>query len=363
VVGGQVERQLPHNFTVSLGTYAVRIHNVIRARDINAPLPGSITDLKPNGVRPDPTAGEIYQIEATGRLHQEQMFVGFNSRLNPQFSIQGSYVLSKSTNDTDGQGSSLFPRDSYDLTGEFGRSSFDVRHRFTVFGTYNSKLWSLVFNPFIVASSGQPFNIITGSDSNLDRQFTERPSFAGANVNCNGPFIKCTRFGNFNLKPAAGEQIIPRNFGEGPGSFTVNLRVSRTFGFGNIHKAAAAPAQPGQTTASSANKRGAGGSSPGPRGPMIPGGGGESRGPMGGGMMGGMGGGGSTEKKYTLNVGVFFQNLLNNVNLAPPIGNLSSPLFGQSQSVAGSFGGFGGGGGGSANAGNRKISLSLRFNF
>jgi hypothetical protein len=79
--------------------------------------------------------------------------------------------------------------------------------------------------------------------------------------------------------------------------------------------------------------------------------------------MGGFGGGGSTEKKYTLNVGIFFQNLLNNVNLAPPIGNLSSPLFGQSQSVAGSFGGFGGGGPGSANAGNRKISLSLRFNF
>jgi hypothetical protein len=80
--------------------------------------------------------------------------------------------------------------------------------------------------------------------------------------------------------------------------------------------------------------------------------------------MGGFGSGGSSEKKYTLNVGLFFQNLLNNVNLAPPVGNLSSPFFGQSQSVAGSFGGFGGGGGGgSPNAGNRKISLSVRFNF
>ena len=123
------------------------------------------------------------------------------------------------------------------------------------------------------------------------------------------------------------------------------------------------PGQSGQTTASAANKRGAGGpSGPGSRGPTIPGGGGgEGRG--GGGMGMGGGGGGSSEKKYTLNVGLFFQNLLNNVNLAPPVGNLSSPFFGQSQSVAGSFGGFGGGGGGSTNAGNRKISLSLRFNF
>jgi Carboxypeptidase regulatory-like domain len=363
VVGGQVERQLPHNFTVTVGTYAVRILHMIRARDINAPIPGSITTANPSGIRPTAGQGEIYQIEATGKFHQEQMFIGFNSRLNPQFSIQGSYVLSKSTGDADG----LFPRDSYDLTGEFGRTTGDVRHQFSVIGTYNSKLWKLVFNPFIVASSGRPFNISTGIDSNLDRQFTDRPSFAGAGANCASPFIKCTSFGNFNLLPAAGEQIIPRNFGQGPGSFTLSLRVSRTFGFGDVHKAAAAPGQSGQTTATAGgDRRGPGG--PGSRGPTIPGGGGgEGHGPGGGGGgmgMGGFGGGGSSEKKYTLNVGLFFQNLLNNVNLAPPVGNLSSPFFGQSQSVAGSFGGFGGGGGGgSPNAGNRKISLSVRFNF
>jgi hypothetical protein len=96
------------------------------------------------------------------------------------------------------------------------------------------------------------------------------------------------------------------------------------------------------------------------------GGGGEGRGPGGGGMGGGMGGGGggaSSEKKYNLTVSLYVQNILNNVNLAAPIGNLSSPLFGQAQSVAGSFGGFGGGGGGSANAGNRRIYMNLRLNF
>ena len=79
--------------------------------------------------------------------------------------------------------------------------------------------------------------------------------------------------------------------------------------------------------------------------------------------MGGFGGAGSSEKKYTVTLSVYFQNLLNNDHLAPPIGNLSSPFFGQSQSIAGSFGGFGGGGGGSANAGNRRIYLNVRFNF
>jgi hypothetical protein len=366
VAGAQVERQLPHNFTVSMGAYAIRILHVIRARDINAPIPGTITTANPGGIRPNP-GGEIDQFEATGRFHQEQMFIGFNSRLNPQFSVSGSYVLSKSMNDTDGQGAgSLFPRDSYNLDGEWGRGGFDIRHRFSVFGTYNNpKLWKLVFSPFIVASSAPPFNITTGIDSNLDRVFTDRPSFAGANANCNAPFIRCTSFGNFNLIPAASDTIIPRNYGHATGSFTANLRITRSFGFGDVHKAGAASTQKTGSATAGADKRGAGG--PGARGPMIMGGGGgEGKGPGGGGMGGGMGGGGgagaSSEKKYTLTVSLYVQNILNSVNLAPPIGNLSSPQFGQAQSVAGSFGGFGGGGG-SPNAGNRRIYMNLRLNF
>jgi hypothetical protein len=364
VAGGQVERQLPHNFTVSVGAYAIRILHVIRIRDINAPIPGSISNANPGGIRPNPTIGEVNQIESTARFHQQQMFVGFNSRLNPQFSLSGNYSLSKSTNDSDGQGSASLPRNSYDASDEWGRSGFDVRHRLSIFGTYNNpKLWKLTFSPFIVASSAPPFNIITGIDSNLDRSFTDRPSFAGANANCASPFIKCTRFGNFNLLPLAGEAIVPRNFGQATGSFTANLRITRIFGFGDIHKAGATAQNSAQTKSAADAKRGS--SSPsGGRGPMIAGGGGgggEMRG-GGGPQMMGMGGPGpgAAEKKYTLTVSLFVQNILNNVNYAPPDGNLSSPLFGQPRSLAGSFG-FGPGG--SPNAGNRRVSVNLRLNF
>jgi hypothetical protein len=357
VLGGQVERQLPYNFTVSVGAYAIRILHVIRTRDINAPIPGTISNLNPGGIRPNPAIGEVNQLESTGRFHQQQMFIGFNSRLNPQFSLSGNYSLSKTMNDSDGQGSGQLPRNSYDVSDEWGRGGFDVRHRFSLFGTYNNpKLWKLTFSPFIVASSAPPFNITTGIDSNLDRAFSDRPSFAGANANCASPFIKCTRFGNFNLLPAAGEGIIPRNFGHATGSFTANLRVSRTFGFGDVNKAAASGQKDAQP-----DRRG-GGAGGGGRGPMIAGGGG--RGPGGGGpQMMGRGGGGpaSSEKKYTLTVSLFFQNILNNVNLGTPVGNLSSPLFGQAQGLGGSFG-FGGPGG-SPNAGNRRISVNMRLNF
>lgn len=364
VVGTQVERQLPRNITMFVGFYNIRITHVIRARDVNAPLPFTITELTPNGRRPDPTQGDVFRYEASGQFNQRQFFLGFNSRLSRMFQLSGNYSLSKSTNDSDGQGSTLFPMNSYDLSGEFGRSSFDIRHRFTVFGTVNLPWWKVVMNPFVVANTGPGFNITTGQDRNLDRQFNERPSFAAANADCNAQNIRCTRFGNFNLTPLPGETIIPRNFGQAPGSFVVNLRISRAFQFGDIHRGNAAAAKPaGQA---SPGGGGAGDKRPvgGPGGPSLAaagGGGGAAKvaaiGPQGG------GGGAPSEKRYTVNVSINFQNLFNRVNLAPPVGNLASPSFGESVALGGAFGGFGGGGGGSTGAGNRRIYAQVRFNF
>ena len=359
VLGTQVERQLPRNITMFLGFFNLRIVHVIRARDINAPLPLTITELTPNGIRPDPTRGEINRYEASGQFNQRQFFVGFNSRLSRMFQLNANYSLSKTTNDTDGQGSALFPMNSYDTSGEFGRSSFDIRHRFTIFGTINLPWWKVVLNPFVVANTGLGFNITTGQDRNLDRQFNERPSFAAANADCSAVNIRCTRFGNFNLTPLPGETIIPRNFGQAPGSFVANLRVSRTFTFGTINRGNAAAARPAAT--------GPGGSAS-PGAVATAGGGGATRvapagpspqaGPQGGGV-----GAAPSEKRYSLNVSINFQNILNRVNLGTPVGNLASPDFGESVGLGGTFGGFGGAGGGSVGAGNRRIYAQVRLNF
>ncbi len=104
VAGTQVERQLPRNITMFAGFYNIRIVHVIRARDVNAPFPATITELTPNGIRPDPTQGEIYRYEASGQFNQRQFFLGFNSRFSRTFQLNGNYSLSKTTNDTDGQG-------------------------------------------------------------------------------------------------------------------------------------------------------------------------------------------------------------------------------------------------------------------
>ena len=351
-IGTQVERQLPRNITMFAGFYNIRIVHVIRARDVNAPFPASVTPITPNGLRPDPTRGEIYRYEASGQFNQRQFFVGFNTRFSRMFQLNGNYSLSKTTNDTDGQGSTLFPMNSYDTSDEFGRGSFDIRHRFTLFGTVNLPWWKLVMNPFVIMNSGPPFNIITGQDLNLDRQANERPSFAGPNANCGVLTIKCTPLGNFNLVPLPGEQIVPRNFGQAPGAVVVNLRIGRSFAFGTINRGNAAAARP-----AASGPGGAGGpvvAAAGGGGPRMAAGPGGPQGP----------GGAPSEKRFTLNVSLYFNNILNHVNLAPPVGNLSSPNFGQSLALSSTALQFGGpGAAGSAGAGNRRIYAQLRLNF
>lgn len=267
----------------------------------------------------------------------------------------------------------MFPADSYDMSGEFGRAAFDVRHRFTFAGTLNLPWWQVSLNPFIVASSGAPFNIVTGQDTNGDRLFTERPSFAPEGVNCNQPVanIVCTPFGNFNLQPAPGESLIPRNYGQSSGFVSVNMRISKTWNFGTIHSSSVANQERPAGQGTPRGARGAGV-------PRIPSGAGSgssrSGGSRGGGSLasigGPAGGGGAEAKRYSMQFSVNFQNLFNHVNLAPPNGNLSSPFFGQSLGLAGGFGGFGGppgggggGVGGGSGAGNRKVTAQVRFNF
>jgi hypothetical protein len=115
--------------------------------------------------------------------------------------------------------------------------------------------------------------------------------------------------------------------------FSMNLRVSRTFGFG------------GEKAGGAGGMMGGGG--PGP--------GGGPRGGGGGGPRGGPFGDPVTNRRYNLTVGISARNIFNNVNLAPPIGNLSSPLFGTSNALAGGF--F------SSASANRRIEMQMRFSF
>ncbi len=360
-VAVSVERQLPYRITLATTFISSRTLHVLRSRNINAPLPGTFSPLIPgSGVRPFGNNNNYYEYESSGRLNQNQLIVNVNNRLSPNFTIFGTYILSKSSGDSDG--AFTFPSNSYDLSTEYGRSSFDFRHRLFFGGSFGVP-WGIRLNPFVTAFSGRPFNIVIGRDLNGDTLFTERPAFAPAGADCNAPNIRCTRFGNFITNPAPGDQIIPRNYGQGPGFFAVNMRASKTIGFGEIKRAnAAAGEQSGQQPGGGGRGgRGGGGGGGGGRGGAGGGGaggrGGGAGGALGAGALFGGGGNAPAEKRYYLTFSVQAQNIFNRTNAFTPSGNLSSPFFGEANASAGGFGG-----GGSA-AGNRRIEAQIRFSF
>jgi hypothetical protein len=338
--GVQIERQLPYKFVMVAGVFHVQIQHSIRLRDINAPLPGSITTALPEGIRPLGKVGDVYQFESSGRFNQNQIYLAFNNRFSRNISFFGNYSLGHYRNDTDGFRN--FPANSYDVRGEYGRAAVDTRHRFSFGGSWSTPWWGVSLSPFILASSGGPFNITTGTDTNGDGQFTERPSFAAAGVTCSGPSkptnVICTPFGNFNLQPAVGEQLIPRNFGTSPAYFLVNLTMSKSLSFGTVHsgKSAATSAPKAEPGTQGGAKTSAAVASPPAKAAA------------------------SGEKRYTMQFALAIQNLFNRANLQQPEGNFSSPYFGESLGLNG-FGGFGGPG--SAGAGNRRITGRVRFIF
>ena len=142
-----------------------------------------------------------------------------------RFSEIISYGFTKS--DADGAGS--FPAYSYDLEGEYGRASSDIRHFFIIGGSFGVP-WGIRLSPFIIANSGRPFNLTTGFDSNGDGIFNERPTYAQlasrcAEIGLTNSFCNVSGISDLN-------QTVPRNYGESPSSFTVNLRLNKTIGFG-----------------------------------------------------------------------------------------------------------------------------------
>ncbi|MEP7213284.1 MAG: TonB-dependent receptor [Acidobacteriota bacterium] len=346
-----VERQLPLRTTLSLFYIGSRTTNVLRSRNINAPVCPLQIDCN-NAPRPDPALGNIYQYESSGVLNQNQFIANFRSTLTPKISLFGNYRLGFAKGDSDGAGS--FPAYSYDLSDEYGRSSFDIRHSFTVGGNINLP-YQISLSPFVIASTGRPFNIIKGVDVNRDALFTERPTFAELGAACAARGLTTSWCDVSGEDPLA---IIPRNYGQAPANFSVNMRVSKNFGFGSSPQTAAVPGagDAGTTAGGGGGRRGGGG---------IPvsgaGGGRRGGGGGGGGRFGGFGGGGDVRKPYNLNVGLNFSNLFNTVNLGAPVGNIASSRFGQSTSTIGGFGGFGGGGGSSS--ANRRIELQARFSW
>jgi hypothetical protein len=273
-----IEFQLPGETVVSLTYRSTRGTHLLMSRNTTAPLPLTQSfNLVVDPLRP---LGNVnrYAYESAGVLNQNQFLAKIESHLSQDFSMFAQYTYGQAFDNTNGPSS--FPANQHDLSAEYGRSVFDVRHRFFFSGTAKAP-FGLQISPFLIVRSGFPFNITTGRDANGDSLYTDRPAIT---TDLSKPGVVLTRFGAFDPNPSPGQPIAPRNSGTGSPYFTVSLRVSREFALGRL---------------------------------IVP---------------------TKAERPYKLRLSVSVRNLFNTLNPGAPIGNLASPLFGLSNSIAYSSG-------------------------
>jgi hypothetical protein len=333
--GISVERQLTKNANLAVTYLSSRgVHQYVTT-NINAPLPCTVAGCDPaTQPRPNPAEGDIYQYQSEGIFKQNQLIINSSVRMGAKLSLFGYYTLNYANADT--AGPNTFASNSYDISEDYGRTPYDVRNRLFLGGTIGLP-YAFRISPFVIAQSGAPYNVTTGEDNNNDSIYNDRPAFAtGCGTGAPSNLV-ATRLGCFNITPGFGDVLVPYDYATSPGRFSLNLRLSKSFGFGAKKEGTA--------------NAGMGGPSGGTFG--RPGGGGGGRGGPGGG--GGFGPGNPTNRKYGLTFSVSAQNLFNNVNVATPVGIVTSPIFSYANGLAGRpF---------STTTANRRLDLQVLFSF
>lgn len=316
-----VDQQLPHKSTVSV-TYinTIGIHQYF-----SRSLPSSPTNL-------------LYSYQSGGYFRQNQILVNLRSQITPKFGIFGFYAFTQANSNTNGPNS--FQTDSLDPHVDYGRPAFANRSRLFLAGNWTAP-FNIAFSPFLIANSGTPYSITTGTDVNGDSIINDRASFSAVQQ-AGG----CTNAANFAFPTPPANDLnnyvrTPVGNCTGPTQFTFNTRIVRAFGFGE------------KIGGGKGADQGSTGGGPGGRG-----GHGGGFGGFGGGGLGG----GNSGRKYTVSIGAQILNLFNNVPYSPQNGNLSAfnidpakNLFGRSQSLAqGPF---------SSGSAVRRIFLQANFSF
>ncbi len=205
--------------------------------------------------------GDMSPNLTSGTSDYDGLSVNLKKRYSKNYEFLVSYTWSHAIDDsTDVVSTSDSPQSNFVPNAERSNSTFDQRHRLVLSGVYNSGhiggsgFVPAVFSGFTVApifeiSSGRPFNILTGTDTNFDfNPLTDRPNAVAPNSGLTGcgtaPVLsKYSPTGAFNLPcyidapPTAGPASsyyagdLPRNVGVKPYTVFTDLRIARAFTF------------------------------------------------------------------------------------------------------------------------------------
>jgi hypothetical protein len=186
----------------------------LRFRNLNAPLPGQT-------VRPDPTRGNILNVESSGRAIGNVWRLNYRHRFSI-FNVSSTYSVSRSWDDV-GPGNLSLPANNYDLAAEWSRIPTPV-HQFNA--SVNTRLpLGLFLTAVMTANSGRGYTITTGRDDNNDTQVNDRPAGVGR-FSERGPAFFTT---DFNISKAFF--LSAARAGGGVSRTNVNVFVNMTNAF------------------------------------------------------------------------------------------------------------------------------------
>ena len=236
-----LQHQLGARRAIEIAYVGSRGHDLISARDANQPAPSP----SPLNLRPNPVFADITLIESRATSLYNALQIKYVQRFDYGLSHIASYTYAKSTDDASGfftsAGDPNFPQNSLDPAAERSRSSFDVRHRFSLGLTFDVPLsgnaWLNDWQVQAVATfqSGRPFTVAVHPDievsntgrSNLGFGYNDRPNVSGSPTLPGGErseerWFNTTAFSmpDFGTFGNAG-----RNSVQGPGFKNVNLAV------------------------------------------------------------------------------------------------------------------------------------------
>jgi hypothetical protein len=334
-----LERQFTKALTASVtyinshGVHQLLSNNINAPRDFSFCSPsapaGTATCGPLSGFFPyGQAAGYLDQFESAGLFNENQLVTNFSLR-GKRATAFGFYTLSYANSDTSGP--TYQPMNPYDIAEDYGPASFISRNQAFVGGSIQMPK-GFRLSPFMMAGTGRPFNITYGQDVYGTGVFSARPSLAPAGA----PGSITTKYGSFYPYPVEGAPVLPPYEFFGPNLFSLNMRLAKTFGWGEKKGSSIAGGGGGRGGYGGGGRGGSGGLG--------------GRGLGGGGGAGMFGGGGAENYRYSLEFSVNVRNVFNIINLGPPVGNLGSPLFGQSNTVNGWMG-------------YRHLDLQVRFNF
>ena len=145
--------------------------HLLHGRNLNAPVPGL--------GRPDPTAGNITNIESSAYQSSHRLMIG----IGPAKFVQGlfwniNYLLMKNTNEADSPFS--LPSNNFDFRADRGPAANDLRH--LISGFISKRLpKGFGISTIFQATSALPYNVTTGFDNNGDTIINDRPFGFGRN--------------------------------------------------------------------------------------------------------------------------------------------------------------------------------------